>query len=44
MRDEIHGKGTFYYNDGAKYTGHCVDGLKEGFGKMEWPNGSSYEG
>jgi hypothetical protein len=40
----MHGQGTYKWNDGRKYTGQYVDGLKEGLGKMELPNGDSFEG
>jgi hypothetical protein len=40
----MNGQGTLFRNDGAKYTGQFVDGLREGFGKMEFRCGSSYEG
>jgi hypothetical protein len=40
----MNGKGTYIWNDGKKYTGELVDGLREGFGKMEYPDGVVYEG
>jgi hypothetical protein len=30
--------------DGARYYGPLVDGLLAGEGRLEWPNGASYEG
>ncbi len=40
----LNGQGTINYIDGSQYTGDFVDSLKEGYGKMEFPNGNSYEG
>jgi 1-phosphatidylinositol-4-phosphate 5-kinase len=44
LKDNYHGQGTYYSSDGRKYTGQFVDGLREGFGKLEFPYGASYEG
>jgi hypothetical protein len=44
LKDNYHGQGTYKLNDGSKYTGQFVDDLCEGFGKIEWLDGSSYEG
>ena len=33
-----------YPHSSAKYEGHFVDGLKEGFGKYNWADGAWYEG
>lgn len=30
--------------DGSIYEGELLDGMKDGRGKIKWPNGSSYEG
>ena len=40
----MHGKGNFDWPDGRNYNGNYVNGLKQGFGKFIWSNGSSFLG
>jgi len=30
--------------DGKKYKGNYVNGVKNGYGEMKWPNGRLYKG
>ena len=41
---KYHGKGTFYWNDGAKYTGDWESDTKHGRGILIMPNGEKYDG
>ncbi len=40
---KLHGKGTYYYNSGNKYTGDWVDDQITGQGIFTWANGERYE-
>lgn len=37
-------KGTYYFTNGAKYSGEFRNGVRHGFGKDSFIDGSSYEG
>lgn len=37
-------KGVYIFRNGAKYTGYYDNGLKNGDGLLEYPDGSKYEG
>ncbi|HPD83477.1 MAG TPA: hypothetical protein PLK85_06650 [Alphaproteobacteria bacterium] len=40
-----HGEGTYIWvDDGTIYKGDFVDGKRDGYGVMEWPDGEKYEG
>lgn len=39
-----HGKGTYTWNDGQKYTGEWRNGDRTGYGKYYWADGAVYEG
>ena len=39
-----HGTGTMTLPDGTKYVGEFNDGVKSGLGKLEYANGTVYEG
>ncbi len=41
--DKINGKGTYYYNNGNKYTGDWVDDHITGQGVYTYANGDRYE-
>lgn len=39
------GYGTFYYNEGGKYSGYWLDNQMEGHGTLYYPDGRiAYEG
>ena len=40
----MHGNGLQVWDDGDKYEGEYIEGIKNGFGKMTWEDGSYYEG
>ena len=40
----MHGKGTFTWLDGRKYTGEYKDDKKDGYGLFEWADGRKYKG
>ena len=39
-----HGKGTYYFKNGDKYTGDFRHGKYEGTGTFTWADGESYTG
>ena len=43
-KNKMHGKGTFTWSDGRKFTGEFLDNCNSGYGEMVWPNGKSYKG
>lgn len=36
------GEGVYVWPDGKRYTGEYKEDLKEGIGKMEYPDGKVY--
>jgi hypothetical protein len=40
----MHGKGTFTWSDGRKFTGEFLDNSKCGYGEMTWPDGRAFKG
>jgi hypothetical protein len=43
MNGNKHGKGTYYFANGRKYTGGWVDDKQSGQGVLTWMNGERYE-
>ena len=38
------GRGKYIFDDGRRFEGSFVDGLREGHGVFRWPNGNYYDG
>ena len=37
-------RGPVQLESGAVYEGEWLDGVRDGYGRQEWPDGSKYEG
>jgi hypothetical protein len=44
LNDTYHGYGLYIYNEGERYEGDLVEGMKEGHGKYFYIDGRIYEG
>jgi len=44
LTNNIHGVGTYFWNDGRKYIGEWKNNKMSGNGVYSWPDGRRYEG
>ena len=44
IEDDYHGKGTIVFEDESEYCGMFENGVFQGEGIMNWPNGRQYNG